>query len=157
MKSKFNVCFVLLFIVITNALAQDKVFTEKEAESRGKSYQRLDGMYASALHANPILAVFKTSQEQEDFQKAYLKFMQDLNLFLKANNFSWGKQTTCFNRIYFSANGTVDYFLYNFHSSQITPEKEKEFDRLLKLFVKDHKFSLTAKEKFSQCSPYKYN
>src|SRR5690349_17483313 len=112
MKFKFNLCLALLFMFVVNSYGQ--VFSEKEAEKQGNSYKRLDGIYPSALHLNPILAVFKTPQEQENFQKAYIKFMQDLNAFLKANNFSWGKQTTCFNRIYFNANGVVDYFLYSF-------------------------------------------
>lgn len=155
MKFRFHLCLALLFIFVVNSYGQ--VFSEKEAEKQGNSYKRLDGIYPSALHLNPILAVFKTPQEQENFQKAYIKFMQDLNAFLKANNFSWGKQTTCFNRIYFNANGVVDYFLYSFPSGQITPEKEKEFERLLKLFLKGHKFTVTAKENFSQSSPYKFN
>jgi len=156
MKSKFTLSLIFLCLLVVKSYGQDKVFNEKDAQKHGNSYQRLDGLYISALHTNPILAAFKTPEEQENFQKAYLKFMQDLSAFLKANNFNWDKQTTCQNRIYFSTNGAIDYFLYDFPSGQITPEKEKEFDRLLKLFVQSHKISITAKDKFSQCSPFKY-
>jgi hypothetical protein len=51
----------------------------------------------------------------------------------------------------------VDYFLYKFSKDQITEEKEREFERLLTIFLKNHKFSAFAKEKFAQCSPVKYN
>jgi hypothetical protein len=108
------------------------------------------------VHANTNLAVFKTPQEQQSLQKAYIQFMQGLGTYLKAHNFKWDKQVRCFNRIYFTKNGKVDYFLYNFKPGDITAEKEKEFARLLDGFIQDHQFALTANEPFAQCSPIKY-
>jgi hypothetical protein len=50
--------------------------------------------------------------------------------------------------------GTIDYFLYSLRN--IPAEKEAEFQRLLSLYIKDHKFGITAAEKFAQCSPVTY-
>ena len=76
--------------------------------------------------------------------------------------FKWEQPTRSFNRIYFNADGTIDYFLYNFQTTnvktedQLSQEKQNEFNRLLNLFIKDYKISVTAKTKFAQCSPTKY-
>ena len=150
------VYIALLVIFFNKAFSQGKAMTFQEAAQQGNSYQHLDSLYKSAVHTDEKLAVFKTPEEQEQLQKAYIKFIQSIAAFLKENRYQWGKETRCFNRIYISADGTVDYFLYNFSKDQLSPEKEKEFRRLLNEFIKTTKFPLTAKEKFAQCSPVKY-
>lgn len=49
----------------------------------------------------------------------YVNLIFGLNAFLSENNFEWEKPTRCFNRIYFSSDGTIDYFLYNFTGGDI--------------------------------------
>jgi hypothetical protein len=142
---------------LTFSIIRQKALTFQEAEKQGKSYAYLDSLYKSAVHSDTSQAVFKTPEAQQILQKAYGAFLQDLGKFLKANNFKWEKLTKCFNRIYINSDGTVDYFLYNFSKDQITEEKEREFERLLNIFLKDHKFPASAKEKFAQCSPVKYS
>jgi hypothetical protein len=155
MKNRILLCLALL--VSLTAFGQKKTFTFQEAEMQGHSYQSLDSLYKSALHADSTKAVFQTPEEQTNFQKAYVDFIQSLGGFLKSNGFKWEKITRCFNRIYINTDGTVEYFLYKFSKDQITEEKEKEFERLLNTFLKDHKFPATSKEKFAQCSPVKYS
>jgi len=118
--------------------------------------QHLDSLYKSAVHTDVKLAVFKTKEDQAKLIKAYTQLLQDLGKFLKDNHFKWEVLTRGFNRIYLNANGKIDYFLYNFAKDQLTSAKEKEFSRLLNLFVKDYQFALTAQEKFAQCSSVKY-
>ncbi|MBI3501608.1 MAG: hypothetical protein HY063_07425 [Bacteroidetes bacterium] len=93
-------------------------------------------------------------------QKEYIQLLQGFGKFLSTNNFTWDKPTRCFNRIYFNSDGTIDYFLFNFlgktAEDKPSEEKQKEFQRLLNLFIKDYKFPLTAKIKFAQCSPTTY-
>jgi len=157
MKSKLILCLSFFTISVINAFGQDKALTFQEAEKRGISIQHLDSIYKSAIHDDVKLAVFKSAAEQEKLKAAYNRLLQDLGSFLKANNFRWENQTRCFNRIYLNADGNIDYFLINFPKDQITTEKEKEFSRLLNLFIRDYKFALTANEKFAQCSPVKYS
>jgi hypothetical protein len=148
---------IYLFLLASIAAYGQKAMTFQEAEKQGKSYPSLDSLYKSALDSDSTKAVFKTPAEQQVLQKAYVDFLKGLGDFLKANNFKWGRLTRCFNRIYINSDGTVDYFLYKFSKDQITEEKEREFERLLNTFLKDHKFPATAKEKFAQCSPVKYS
>ena len=75
---------------------------------------RADNSYASAIRSDTSLAVFKTEKVKEALPLAYFKLLQDLGVFLSTNNFLWMKPTRCFNRIYFSPNGSIDYFLFNF-------------------------------------------
>ena len=139
--------------------AQHMGLTFQNAEKQGISIKHLDSLYTSAVHTDPSLAVFKTEKEKEALQQAYVKLLQDFGKFLSENNFRWEKPTRCFNRIYFKADGTIDYFLFNFlGKAEDKPAQniEKEFQRLLNVFISDYKFSLTAKTKFAQCSPTTY-
>jgi hypothetical protein len=151
-----KVCLVMLFSLATIVMHAQNVMAFDQAAKLGKSYEYLDKLYKSAVHSDAELAVFKTADEQQSLQKAYINFITDLGGYLRANNFTWDRQTHCFNRIYFAKNGKVDYFLYNFSSGEISVEKEKEFVRLLSMFLDDHTFGLTAGEPFAQCSPIKY-
>ena len=149
---------IFTFLVSTiSSNAQNKALTFKQAELQGKSYIYLDSIYKSAVHSNEKMAVFKSEKEQLELQKAYQSLIFDLAKFLSENNFKWEKTTRCFNRIYFNENGKIDYFLFNFSEGEITNEKEKEFSRLLNIFIKKKKINIKAKEKFAQCSPIKYN
>jgi hypothetical protein len=113
----------------------------------------LDRLYKGGIDADSSKAIFK---DQDAYMKSYQEFIFDLAGFLNKNGFKWGKQVRCFNKIYFSKSGTVDYFLFNFKEGQITPEQEKRFGELLSEFVKTARFKLAASSQFAQCSPVKY-
>lgn len=154
---------ILLIVLSSNNMySQAKVFSIEEAQKTGISIEKLDLEYKSAVHVNNIKAVFKTEEEQQKLQESYAKLLQDFGSFLNKNNFKWKTKTKCFQRIYFSPEGKIDYFIYNFKLKNVLPEnllseeKQNEFERLLELFVKDYTFSSTAKEKFAQCSPTSY-
>ncbi|MEJ8801560.1 hypothetical protein [Pontibacter sp. H249] len=155
-----NLMILWLTLVVTcafTATGQDRAMTFEQAEKLGIPFQRLDSLYKSAVHSELELAVFKTPEEQESLIIAYRRFMRELGTFLKNHSFNWEKETMCFNRIYFSSEGEVDYFLYNFPPGQLAEGKEKEFKRLLNLFVQQNRFTLSADEGFAQCSPIKYS
>jgi hypothetical protein len=101
--------------------------------------------------------VFKTTEQQANLQQAYVKLLQDLGAFLRENGFTWGNQVRGVNRIYLKADGSIDYFLYNFPEGQVAPEKEREFKRLLGLFIQNYRFAVAAPEKFAQCSAVRYS
>lgn len=135
-------------------LSAQQAMTFQQAEQNGIRISQLDSIYPSGLAADSTKAVFGT--RQQEFVAAYQKTLQDLGRFLKSNQFSWEKQTRCFNRIYFSKEGKVDYFLYQFSKDAITPEKEKQFNVLLSRFIRDYRFPMTAATGFAQCSPVRY-
>lgn len=125
------------------------------AKNRKIMMSYLDSIYKNALNTDTSLAVFKTDTEQEKLTNAYGQFLQDFGSFLNANNYKWEQETSCWNRIYFKPDGTVDYFLYGFRNA-LSKEKEAEFKKLLSAFVSNNKIQVTAKVKFSQCSPVVY-
>lgn len=135
-------------------------FSFKDAGKHGISIGQLDSTYQSAIHTDISQAVFKTDEEQNSMAEAYGKLLNDLGQFLSKNKFRWQKPTRCFNRIYFNADGGVDYFLFNFigkDEDKPSMEIQLEFERLLNLFIKDHKIAMTATKPFAQCSPVTYN
>lgn len=154
-----NFIITVLLTISFQTFGQQLGLTFQNAEKQGISIKHLDSVYISAVHTDTSLAVFKTETEQEAMQQAYIKLLQDFGKFLLENNFKWEKPTRCFNRIYFNADGTIDYFLFNFLGKiEDKPAEniEKEFQRLLNVFIADYKFSVTAKTKFAQCSPTTY-
>lgn len=126
----------------------------QRAEQRGISVSQLDEKYRSAVHADSSKAAFPG--REQDVAAAYRSLLTDLNAFLTANNFRWETNTRCFNRIYFDATGTIDYFLFNFAPDAIEPAKEKRFEELVMAFVRDYRFPLTHTLPFAQCSPVTY-
>lgn len=149
------IIFILTFSM--SVFGQNKGLKFEELEHHGISLEDIDTRYAGAIHQDTTLAVFKTEAEQKALIEAYTKLFQDLSEFLSANNFAWEKTTRCFNRVYFKEDGTIDHFVYKFIDEEIpTDEKEKEFQRLLNLFIADYQIPITANEKFAQCSPITY-
>lgn len=161
MKHNRKIVFIIaLFLTVCfQIFGQNIGLSFKEAKEQGIVMKHLDSLYVSAIHSDTAKAVFKTETEHESLQQQYYKLLKDLGNFLSQNNFDWEKPTRCYNRIYFNADGSIDYFLFNFvgkPENKPIEEKQIEFKRLLNLFIKDYKFDLTAKTKFSQCSPTTY-
>ncbi|RRB14042.1 hypothetical protein [Larkinella knui] len=157
---KTTLTSVLCFFVLNfNSFGQSKARTFQEAEKMGKSYQHLDKLYKSAVHSNTALAVFKTGADQQKCYGAYTVLLQDPGRFLNQNNFQWERPTRCFNRIYISADGKIDYFVYHFLPNkedpnyQVSEIKRQEFAKLLARFAQDYQFSVSANEPFAPCSP----
>jgi len=152
----------LILLFFNNLHSQSKVFSVEEAQKIGINIEKLDLEYKSAVHVDSTKAVFRTEAQQQKLQESYIKLLQDFGAFLNKNSFKWETKTKCFQRIYFAPNGKIDYFIYNFKLKNVLPEnliseeKQKEFERLLKLFVKDYTFFTSANEKFAQCSPTSY-
>lgn len=157
--NKTNLMIIVLLTTCLQTFGQRLGMTFQAAEKQGISIEHLDSLYTSAVNTDTSIAVFKTEKEQEALYQAYVKLLQDFGKFLSKNNYKWEKPTKCFNRIYFNSNGTIDYFLFNFlgkTEDKPTENVEKEFTRLLNVFISDYKFSLTANKKFAQCSPTTY-
>ena len=146
---------MILTMLLFNDLSYGQkamIFNETKQNNIRTSY--LDSIYASGIHADTSLAVFKNNQGE--YIVAYQRLLKDLGKYLKANNFVWDKATKGFKRIYFDKSGKIDYFLYSFRPDQLTIEQEKRFGELLSKYIEDHSFSLTAPVKFAQCSPVTY-
>lgn len=151
--TRYFLAFALLCPLLS--LSQGMATTFQKATNNGVSIPVLDSLYQSALHSDSLQAAF-AGQEQE-FQQAYVSMLKALGDFLHTNNFKWGKQIRCFNRIYINKDGTIDYFLFNFKPGELDPEKELMFEKLLGEFITTYRFSLTNTKDFAQCSPVQYS
>lgn len=150
-----------LFIMFCTALhAQQKAMSFTDAAAAGIRVSELDSVYTSAVHTDKSKAVFRSKKMQRKMAAAYTGMLTDLGQFLHKNGFRWEKQTRCFNRIYFSPEGKIEYFLFDFGGKpedRPSAEKQAEFTGLLRLFIQDFRLPLSAPVKFAQCSPVVYN
>lgn len=148
-----------LMTVMSFSITAQEGMTVQEASAKGLSIKTLDSLYKSAVHVDTSQAVFRSQSEQDALQRSYIQLLQDFGNFLSDNDFHWEKRTPCYNRIYFSEDGTIDYFLFNFlgkEESKPSESVQKEFKRLLNIFIEDYQFPMTASIKFAQCSPTQY-
>ncbi len=154
----------LTFLLITQAAmvnyGQQRAMTFQEAEDLGIQISYLDSIYKSAVNVDTSRAVFQSMHEQQMVGRAYFNLLQSLGQYLNTNNFYWEKPTRCFNRIYFNADGTIDYFLYNFTGKSLeevpSDSLQIAFKQLLNEFIKSYQFEMKATTKFSQCAPAIY-
>ncbi|WP_257670017.1 hypothetical protein [Parapedobacter tibetensis] len=149
---------IIAFIILNISLfpflqAQTKVISFAKGKANGLSMTDLDARYKSAVHTDTSLAVFKTEEEQAKFIEAYQSFVKEIGLYLSGKGFEWKNPTRIFNRFYVDKHGNVEYYVYNFLSSQIDESTAQTFETLMKSFFKDHKFGITAQIPFAQCSP----
>ncbi len=148
-----KIALLSFFVFVLTQLNAQKAFQHSDAAKHGIRTTQLDSTYKSAIHADSTLAVFKNVEEVSN---AYSSLLQAFGNFLSKNNFVWEQKTTGFNRIYFDADGSIDYFVYTFRGAQLNTEQLARFDELLNQFIQDYRFPLTAKVKFAQCSPVTY-
>lgn len=150
MRLFFVTCLFLL--LIQNVSAQLALSVD-DAEEQGINVETLDSIYLAGIGADTVLTAFKG--QENDYIKAYYALIHELGTYLNNNNFRWGGATRCFNRIYFQANGSIDYYLYRF-DDPLSEQREEEFRRLLGAFIEGYQFSLQSSQNFSQCSPVNY-
>lgn len=148
-----TIAVAVFFILSAGCFAQQAMRFE-EAKEKG-IYPAIEDNYKSAVHSDMELAVFKSDEDVRRHTEAYQSFLQGLGRFLLDNNFKWEETARCFNRIYMAPDGTIRYFLYQFRTP-LAAEKEKEFGRLLNLYITQNKFGVSAPENFHQCSPVVY-
>lgn len=129
----------------------------QNAQKNGNSIWTLENEYPKACAADLFSSVFKNEHDVNSLYIAYNKMMEDLKKYLKANSFAFDAPTKCINRVYFSANGSIDYFYFNFLASdpatKPTIEKQDEFKRLLSSFIADYRMNISAPSKFAHYSP----
>lgn len=130
-----------------------KSMTFQEAKRIG-IFDELDKRYKGGISADSSEAIFT---DQTQYTNAYQNFILGLGKHLKEHGFRWDKSVRCFNKVYFSPQGRVDYFLYNFKPGELTEQQELTFSKLLADYIQTAQFGLSAPVRFSQCSPVKYN
>lgn len=143
------IILVITFLFVSHSQGQD-FMTYQEMESHGFSTEELDSLYPNALHKDTVKGPFY--KRQEEFRAEWLSFYKDLMKYLNNNDFKWGSPTQCHMKVYFNSNGEIDHWFYNFKKSdEISEATQKEFERLIKQFMKSNRIEITSNTKFSQC------
>ena len=145
---------IIMALGLCSIAGAQQVFSFDDPASEPIRAMGLDSIYQSGLHTDSTQAVF--GKNPEEFFNAYQGMLKDLVTYLRTNGFKWEQPLRGFNRIYFSEDGKIDYFLYSIRPGQLTPEQGKRFEVLLKAWVADYRFPMTAEVGFAQCSPVTY-
>lgn len=157
---KNNYHFYFLAFTIFMGCKEDPIgLTFLEAEKKGISFDSLNVIYKSANSLDSTKTVFKTEADMIDGSIAYQNLYDELGKYLKEKGFKWPFATTCFQRIYFNEEGTIDYYLYNFLGEppyEVTADQEMKFKGILNEFIKNYKFPVKTNGKHSQCGTVVY-
>lgn len=125
--------------------------TFQEMEEHGLSINKLDSLYQNAIHADTVQGPF--TGRQQNFAAAWLQFYEGLFKHFTDNGLEWGEPTFCFNKIYFTKTGQIDYWFYNFGKTDNIPiDKQKAYLALITEYSKTHNIEITAQTPFSQCA-----
>lgn len=144
--------FTILFsLTVAYANAQQGI-TLIDAKTEGIGSNELDKVYASA--SSTLETTLTGEKKDEVLFAAWQKLLKDLGAFLKKNDFQWKEDARCMNKVYFTPEGKITYFLYDVPS--LDEKEQAEFKRLLNIFIKDYTFGYTAKKQFTQCGPTKF-
>lgn len=145
--------FIGIFFTIS-AYGQENVLSFSQADEQHISIETIDNQYPDAIHANPEQALFSTNQAE--FIQEYQNFIQELAQHLNEYGFFWEEPTRIFNRIYFSKEGTVDYFFYNEEHAGFTDSQMEEFNKIVADFITNHSLNIESESTYAQCSPVVY-
>lgn len=148
-----NPKLLLIFFIFTLTAARAQTcITFQQAEKNGKGQVQLDRDYLPAFHADSSKAVFP-GKRQDEFSKAWTAYFSGLMKYLAKNDFMWEKETNCFQKIYFSPSGKVEYWLYNFQKKDNVPEAtQQRFEALVLAYSKKHCIRIKADVPFTQCA-----
>lgn len=145
MKKIFITSLIILGFFLKHSYSQTVSINIQDVESYGINISDLDEQYPSAASANPEQGIL---DNQKRFLQEYQQLLRKVALYLNKNGIDWGSTTNFVHRIYFSKNGTIDYFLFNTPGKNLDDEKIKKY---IEKFSKDYKLSFTADTTFKQC------
>lgn len=123
--------------------------TFKEGKKQGLEPEKLDIEYVNAVHADTAVFAIYSGQDDEFFA-AYQAMFKTLGKYLKENGMEWDKPARAVHKIYFNDEGKIDYWLYNF-KGKVSDENQTRFTEIMNEFLKEYKFPIKPKAKFSQC------
>ena len=114
----------------------------------------LDSIYPNLLDPKNI-----TDSEKEVVFNSWISFHDKLSDFIKEENFEWevdDSKVKVYQKIYFTQNGEIEYYLYNIRSEIVSKEKKEEFGNLIKKFSPNVKLDMVRKGKYAQCGTNVY-
>lgn len=83
------------------------------------------------------------------FMNEWSKFTRELGVYLKDNNVLFGLRTKGTIEVYFNKEGKIDLFFISLRESQFPVDFYEKLYAGIKNFSKDYKFTIQAKQKFT--------
>ncbi|MEC3906269.1 hypothetical protein VOI54_04525 [Tamlana sp. 2201CG12-4] len=114
----------------------------------------LDSIYLNLLDPRNV-----TEAEYQKVGKSWTEFHKNVSDFIKSENFKWevpDSTITVMNRIYFSKDGTVDFYTFKIRNQSVSTEKRTEYEKVLQKFCENVKIDLYRNERYAQCGKIKY-
>jgi hypothetical protein len=111
----------------------------------------IEANYTDALYTDPTKAAF--AGQGHEFASAFRGMTIAFSHYLKKNQPFEKKYFTFYSRVYFSADGKIDYFFYKLYPLTLNKDEAAIFKKSLSEFIKTYKFPMTAKVAFAQYSP----
>ncbi len=146
----FAITLCLLLLTCSVTVGQTCI-TFQEMERQGLPMDSLDSTYPNALHPDTAQGPFMG--RQKNFEKAWGQFYEDLIQHFHDHGLEWENPTYCFNKIYFSPTGEIEYWFFNFRKKDAIPaDKQAQFLKLIKEFSRSYQIKITADTNFSQCT-----
>ncbi|TND07961.1 MAG: hypothetical protein FD123_2769 [Bacteroidetes bacterium] len=147
---------ILLFLFLSCGslftVKAQQCMTFQELNKNENRMAKLDSLFPSAVAGDTANKIFPGKLQQE-FQAAWGNYFSGLFQYLADNGLVWGEQTYCFNKIYFSPDGSVQYWLFNFRQAdRIHPDLQDQYHALITSYSKTHKIKIKAGSFFSQCA-----
>ncbi|QCK16698.1 hypothetical protein DCC35_19145 [Mangrovivirga cuniculi] len=116
--------------------------------------KKLDSLNLDSSYANLLSPAYNSEENIKEVRRSWSKLHQDLGKYLVEQNFNWGindSSISLFNKIYFSEDGTIDYYAFKVITPSVSDDKVDEFELLLKEFSSEVKLDLNQKKNFAQC------
>lgn len=113
---------------------------------------QLDSNYRNATPDGKGNEAFK-GKKGKKFEKAWGDYFSALMQYFADHDLVWGDPTYCFNKIYFSKDGKVDHWFFNFKKADNIPaDKQEKYFNLINEYIKTHPIKIKAKVNFTQCA-----
>jgi len=126
--------------------------TFQDMGKNGLYLEQLDTLYPNATGTGKTDGVF-SGRKEKSFTKAWGAFYTDLMQYFADNGFVWKQPTSCFNKIYFSADGSIAYWFFNFSAKDSIPDHvQAKYLELITQYSKNHRIKIKGKSNFSQCA-----
>lgn len=152
-KNLLLIAFVIMAIFVSISAFSQRVYCLKDEKSK-QIFNELekDTNYCASFGDEKTKVAFENEEDVQNLINQWYSYLQKMGDFLAKSGCKFNERV--FLRVYFDEKGKVDYVFYNPQSkeSQLADKKtKKEFEKILKDFVKTNSLDVKAKYKFKQC------
>lgn len=116
-----------LFLSPSLGLSQEVIYLGDVKDSQNV-IETLDEDYADAGHPDTSIALFS----MKELSPAWREILTDLNTHLIDQGLNWESPLKIWNRIYFSKDGSIEYYVYNFRNEALDKRGKTSFMKRLK-------------------------